>query len=111
MVDIEKYRDEVASMSFETAMAELERLVAELEQGGADLDRSLEIYETAVVLRDHCRSILDDGQRRIQKLIEAADGLRTVDLDRERDPTEGFRSPPPMPRCRGTGRCPRSPHR
>ena len=59
---------------------ELERLVDELEQGGVDLDRSLEIYERAVVLRDHCRAILDDGQRRIQKIMETADGVRTEDL-------------------------------
>ena len=35
---------------------------------------------TSVVLRDHCRAILDDGQRRIQKIMETADGVRTEDL-------------------------------
>lgn len=72
---------DVSEMSFEDSMAELERLVAELEQGGADLDRSLEIYERAVVLRNHCKEILDDGRRRIQKITEAADGVEVRDLD------------------------------
>ncbi len=80
MADMEKYREEVSEMSFETSMSELEKLVQELEQGGTDLDRSLEIYECAVVLRDHCKAILDDGQRRIQKIIETADGVRTEDF-------------------------------
>ncbi len=80
MADMEKYREEVSEMSFETSMSELEKLVQELEQGGTDLDRSLEIYERAVVLRDHCKAILDDGQRRIQKIIETADGVRTEDF-------------------------------
>ncbi len=80
MADLEKYREEVSEMSFETSMSELEKLVQELEQGGTDLDRSLEIYERAVVLRDHCKAILDDGQRRIQKIIETADGVRTEDF-------------------------------
>ena len=80
MTDMEQYRAEVEGMSFEKSMDELERLVQELEQGGVDLDRSLEIYERAVVLRDHCRAILDDGQRRIQKIMETADGVRTEDL-------------------------------
>ena len=80
MTDMEQYRAEVAEMTFERSMEELERLVDELEQGGVDLDRSLEIYERAVVLRDHCRAILDDGQRRIQKIMETADGVRTEDL-------------------------------
>lgn len=80
MTDMDKFREEVAEMTFEASMEELERLVDELEQGGADLDRSLEIYERAVVLRDHCKAILDDGQRRIQKIIETADGVRTTDF-------------------------------
>lgn len=83
MSDMEKYREEVGQMSFEASMEELEKLVQELEQGGTDLDRSLEIYERAVVLRDHCRAILDDGQRRIQKIMETADGVRTEDFDSE----------------------------
>lgn len=80
MTDMEQYKAEVAEMTFEKSMEELEKLVEELEQGGVDLDRSLEIYERAVVLRDHCRAILDDGQRRIQKIMETADGIRTEDL-------------------------------
>lgn len=80
MTEMEQYRAEVEEMTFEKSMEELERLVDELEQGGVDLDRSLEIYERAVVLRDHCRAILDDGQRRIQKIMETADGVRTEDL-------------------------------
>lgn len=96
-MDMEKYRAEVAEMSFEAAMDELEKLVAELEQGGADLDRSLEIYETAVVLRDHCRAILDDGQRRIQKIMETADGIKTERFDADRGPTAGSRCLRPTP--------------
>ncbi len=81
MTDMEQYRAEVEGMSFESSMDELEKLVQELEQGGTDLDRSLEIYERAVVLRDHCRAILDDGQRRIQKIMETADGVKTEEFD------------------------------
>ncbi len=83
MTDMEKFKEEVAGMSFEASMEQLEKLVQELEQGGTDLDRSLEIYEMAVVLRDRCKSILDDGQRRIQKIIETADGIRTEDFRSE----------------------------
>lgn len=81
--DMEQYKQEVSEMGFEASMDALEQLVQELEQGGTDLDRSLEIYERAVVLRDHCKAILDDGQRRIQKIIETADGIRTEDFDVE----------------------------
>ncbi len=83
MTDLENYKAEVGQMTFEASMAELEKLVSELEQGGADLDRSLEIYEMAVILRDHCKSILDDGQRRIQKIMESANGIETKDFQAE----------------------------
>lgn len=77
---MEQFREEVSQMSFEVAIKALEDLVQELEAGGTDLDRSLEIYERAVVLRQHCKAILDDGQRRIQKIIETADGPVTEDF-------------------------------
>ena len=81
MTDMDVFREEVAGMTFEASMEKLEGLVRELEEGGTDLDRSLKIYEMAVVLRNHCKSILDDGQRRIQKIMETAEGTVTEDLD------------------------------
>ena len=65
---------EVSEMSFEQSIDALEALVKRLEDGGIDLDESLRIYEQAVALRDHCRSILEDGERRIRKIMESADG-------------------------------------
>jgi len=99
MKDMEEFRNEVAGMSFETAMEKLEELVKELENGGADLDRSLEIYEAAVILRNRCKEILEDGQRRIQKLVESANGIEAEDLPRERGPTEALRFRPPSRMC------------
>ena len=64
---------EVSEMSFEQSIDALEALVKRLEDGGIDLDESLRIYEQAVALRDHCRSILEDGERRIRKIMESAD--------------------------------------
>ena len=66
--------ENVEEMTFEQSIDALEALVKRLEDGGIDLDESLRIYEQAVVLRDHCRSILEDGERRIRKIMETADG-------------------------------------
>ena len=52
-----------------------------MEAGGIDLDKSIEIYEKAVVLRNHCRKILDDSERRIQKIMESAGTIKTEDMD------------------------------
>jgi exodeoxyribonuclease VII small subunit len=75
------YEEEVQKMSFEESMNALEALVKELEAGGIDLDRSIEIYERAVILRNHCREILDDSERRIQKIMETANGVKKEDFE------------------------------
>ncbi len=66
--------ENVEEMTFEQSIDALEALVKRLEDGGIDLDESLRIYEQAVALRDHCKSILEDGERRIRKIMETADG-------------------------------------
>lgn len=65
--------ENVDEMSFEESIDALEGLVKRLEDGGIDLDESLRIYEQAVALRDHCKRILEDGERRIKKIMETAD--------------------------------------
>ena len=66
--------ENVDEMSFEESIDALEGLVKRLEDGGINLDESLRIYEQAVALRDHCKRILEDGERRIKKIMETADG-------------------------------------
>ena len=78
-----EYEEKVREMSFEESMDALEGLVKKLEDGGIDLDESLSIYEQAVVLRDHCRKILDEGERRIKKIVETADGIKESDFSCE----------------------------
>jgi len=67
-------------MTFEESLRTLEQLVNELENGNLDLDKALEIYERAVVLRDRCRKILDECDRRVQKLIETSEGVKKEDF-------------------------------
>ncbi len=76
-----EFEEQVKEMSFEDSLKALEELVKELEAGGIDLDRSIEVYEKAVILREHCKSILDDSERKIQKIMETSSGVKTQDLD------------------------------
>ena len=64
-------------MTFEESLNKLNELVDKLENSGLDLDENIRIYEEAVVLRDRCRTILEESERKVQKLMETADGLRT----------------------------------
>ena len=64
----------VADMSFEEAMAELERVVSQLESGQAPLDQSIALYERGEALRKHCDARLKDAELRVSKIIQGADG-------------------------------------
>ena len=61
--------------TFEENLAKLEELVKRLEAGNLDLDESLEIYESAIELREKCRKFLEESERKVQKLMETAQGV------------------------------------
>jgi len=65
---------DIAGLSFEQALAELERIVAELESGQAPLERSIEMYERGAALKAHCERRLDAARLRVEKIIVGAQG-------------------------------------
>jgi len=71
---------EVEEMTFEDSLKMLEQLVNELESGNLELDKALEIYEKAILLRERCKKILDDCDRKVQTLIETSEGLKKEDF-------------------------------
>ena len=60
--------------TFEETLAKLEELVKKLEAGNLDLDESLEIYESAIELREKCRKFLEESERKVQALMVKASG-------------------------------------
>ena len=69
---------EVASLSFDDALAELQRTVTELEQGGLPLERSLALYERGVALHERCATLLGQAELRVQRLLERSSGALEV---------------------------------
>jgi exodeoxyribonuclease VII small subunit len=70
--------DDVASLTFDEALVELQRTVAELEQGGLALERSIELYERGVALHERCAGLLSQAELRVQRLLERAAGQLTA---------------------------------
>jgi exodeoxyribonuclease VII small subunit len=66
--------DDIAQLSFEAALQELERIVAELESGKAELERSIQVYERGAALKAHCEAKLKAAQLRVEKIIVASGG-------------------------------------
>jgi exodeoxyribonuclease VII small subunit len=69
-----KLPDDIAAMSFEDALAELERIVRELEEGRAKLGDAIARYERGTHLKRHCDAKLREAQARIERIAVAADG-------------------------------------
>ena len=59
---------EIATMSFEEAMKELEQVVSRLESGSASLEDSIKLYERGAALRAHCETRLREAEERVEKI-------------------------------------------
>jgi exodeoxyribonuclease VII small subunit len=70
----------VAEMTFEAALAELERVVGRLE-GQVALDESIELYARGAELRAHCEEKLKAAEARVEEIARGADGLKTRTVD------------------------------
>lgn len=71
---------EIEDMGFEECIKALEEIVKELESGELDLDKSIDKYERAVVLRDRCKKILEESERRVRKITETPEGTKVSDF-------------------------------
>jgi len=70
--------------TFESSLAELEKIVEQLENGDLPLEESLELFENGVKLSRECRERLSDAERRIEMLMKDGDGklsLSEIPLD------------------------------
>ncbi len=66
--------DDIAAMSFETAMKALEEIVEKLEGGEAPLEESIALYERGALLRAHCEAKLKDAEMRVEKIVQGEGG-------------------------------------
>ncbi len=69
---------DIAAMSFEQALAELEKIVRQLESGKGDLDEAITAYERGAALKRHCESKLAEAQRRVDRISFSPDGSVTT---------------------------------
>ena len=58
----------IAAMSFEDALKELEDIVRSLEQGKAKLDDAIAAYERGAKLKAHCERKLTEAKMKIDKI-------------------------------------------
>jgi exodeoxyribonuclease VII small subunit len=59
---------DISKLSFEDAIKTLTDIVTKIEQGQIPLEQSLDQYEKGMSLIKHCRSILQDAEKRIDNI-------------------------------------------
>ncbi|MBL8707652.1 MAG: exodeoxyribonuclease VII small subunit [Rhodospirillaceae bacterium] len=65
---------DIAAMSFEEALAELQDLVKSLERGDNKLDEAINAYERGAQLKAHCEAKLKEAQLKVEKIVLGTDG-------------------------------------
>lgn len=67
----------VNEMSFEAAMAELEKVVGQLERGDVALEESIALYERGAALKKRCEAKLNEAQEKVAAITLDAVGQPT----------------------------------
>lgn len=70
-------KTDIAKMTFEEALGELDRIVSQLESGQAGLEESIQIYERGAALKQHCEEKLKSAQAKIEKIVISPSGAVT----------------------------------
>jgi exodeoxyribonuclease VII small subunit len=65
---------DIAKLSFEDALDELEKLVKQLENGKAKLDDAIGAYERGAHLKCHCENKLREAQAKIEQITVSDSG-------------------------------------
>ena len=70
---------DIAGLSFEQALAELETIVQKLEGGGASLEASIDLYGRGSLLRRHCETKLKAAQEKVERIVVGESGAVGVE--------------------------------
>lgn len=69
--DVQK---EIEKLSFEEALAQLEKIVASLESGDVELEKSIDLYERGNALKAHCEARLKAAEAKVEKIRLSENG-------------------------------------
>ena len=80
----DKIPSDIARLSFEDALSQLETIVRQLEDGKGELDQAIKTYERGARLKRHCEAKLHEAQIKVEKVVlgpGGAVGVEPADTD------------------------------
>ena len=61
--------EKIKKLSFEDSYKNLEEILALIESGDSSLEKSIELYELGIKLKNHCEEKLKTAELKIKKVI------------------------------------------
>ncbi len=86
--------DELSTLSYEAALAEIDEIIARLERGDVELEAAISAYERGAALTRHCAQLLDRTEQKISQLVVGPAG----EVERPfQPPADRNEKPAPVP--------------
>jgi exodeoxyribonuclease VII small subunit len=73
--------DDISTLTYEVALAELDTLIAKLEGGSIALEEAIGAYERGAVLARHCAELLERTEQRVNQLVVSVGGMTERPLE------------------------------
>jgi exodeoxyribonuclease VII small subunit len=90
---------DIAALTYEQALAELDTLIQRLEGGAVNLDEAIAAYERASRLAQRCAELLDSTEQKITQLVVGPSGAQerafSADAVSSGAPEQPSVAPPP----------------
>lgn len=81
-----KKNNKPLNLDFETAIKELEKIISKMEAGKLTLEDGLKSFEQGIALTNHCRSLLNGAEQKIEILIAEQEGnYKQFELENDDD--------------------------
>ncbi|WP_147092583.1 exodeoxyribonuclease VII small subunit [Swaminathania salitolerans] len=80
---------QLSKLSFEDALAELDRIVRGLESGQMKLEDAISAYERGAALRRHCETKLSEAEMRVRAITQRDGTVDVAPLSEFDEPTGG----------------------
>ena len=74
-----KEHADVAALSFEDALRELEGIVKRMETGEAELEHAITDYARGMALKGHCEKKLADARMKVEKVVQGEGGAKNTE--------------------------------
>mgnify|MGYP001230299978 CR=1 FL=1 len=71
----------IKDLSFEESLKKLEKIVEQLESGEIDLEKSVELYEDGMKLKNKCDEKLKKVEMRIKKIKSENNKIKKEDFE------------------------------